>query len=244
MFHLKSWCLFQRRTVWCPTLLGWFCIVALLMLPVFWWCSCGEVFLSLTHRLPADILVVEGWIGPAGIRAAGVEFEQRGYQYVVGAGGLADERWNEPRWSYAEGAGRELLQFGIAKDRIILAPAGDPERQRTYESAVAVRRALQVRGIQPRALNVFTLGAHARRSQLVFAKVLRTKVGVVDWTPSGYQAVPWWRSSERAKDLLTETAGYLYEALLNAGRSSNSAGEGGSPDVAQHPGEAAQAAVP
>ena len=47
-----------------------------------------------------------------------------------------------------------------------------------------------------------------------------TEVGVVGWTPSGYQALPWRRSSDRAKELLTETAGYIFEALLNSGRSS------------------------
>jgi hypothetical protein len=34
--------------------------------------------------------------------------------------------------------------------------------------------------------------------------------------------VLWWQSSERARELLTETAGYIFEALLNSGRSVNS----------------------
>jgi len=137
-------------------------------------------------------------------------------------------------------ASRNLIRFGVPKDKIILAPATDTETQRTYESAVAVWKVLQARGMQPKALNVFTLGAHARRSRLVFAKVEEpgTKVGSISWIPSAYVAMPWWGSSERAKDLLTETAGYLYEALLNSGRGPNSAAEGGSsggsPDVAQH----------
>jgi hypothetical protein len=73
-------------------------------------------------------------------------------------------------------------------------------------------------------MNVFTWGPHARRSHLVFAKVERpeTDVGVVSWAPVSYRQVPWWRSSERAKEFLTETAGYVFEALFNSGRSSNS----------------------
>ncbi len=47
-----------------------------------------ESFLSVTERSPADVLVVEGWIGREGVRAAGEEFKQRGYQYVVATGGL------------------------------------------------------------------------------------------------------------------------------------------------------------
>jgi hypothetical protein len=89
---------------------------------------------------------------------------------------------------------------------------------------VAVWRALQTIGIQPKVINVFTLGPHAQRSRLVFAKAggQGTKVGVIAWTPPGDQALPWSRSSDRTKALLTETAAYLFEALLNSGRAPNS----------------------
>jgi DUF218 domain-containing protein len=178
-------------------------MVVLVAIPVVWWCSNGESFLSLTKRLPADVLVVEGWIGSDGVRAAAAEFERRGYQYVVATGGLSTARgWGEAGWSYAEGADHELIRSGVPEDRIMVAPSEDAESQRTYESAVAVRRSLAARGIHPKALNVFTWGPHARRSRLVYAKVFQpgTEVGVVSWVPSGYQAVPWWRSSERAKE--------------------------------------------
>jgi uncharacterized SAM-binding protein YcdF (DUF218 family) len=179
----------------------------------------------LTERLPAEVLVVEGWIGRDGVRAAEVEFEQRAYQYVVTSGGMTSANgWEQPGRSYAEMAGEELLRLGVPKDKIIVAPAKNTETHRTYESAVAVWRALQTRGIQPKVINLFTLGPHARRSRLVFAKAggQGTKVGVIAWTPPGDQALPWWRSSDRTKALLTETAAYLFEALLNSGRASNS----------------------
>jgi uncharacterized SAM-binding protein YcdF (DUF218 family) len=216
--------LVQRRTVWCPTMLGSFCILLLLAVPVVWWCIRGESFLSSTRRLPAEVLVVEGWIGSDGVQAAATEFGHRGYQYVVATGGVAEAKgWEQAGWSYAEGADHELIRSGVSEERIIVAPSRSTERQRTFESALAVFRALEVRGVHPKALNVFTLGPHVKRSCLVFAKVLGpgTKVGGVGWIPSDYQTLPWWRSSDRAKDLLTETAGYLYEVLLNSGRGSN-----------------------
>ena len=215
--------LFHRRTVWCPTLLGFFGILLPPALVVVWWSISGESFLSSTRRLPAQVLVVEGWIGSVGVRAAATEFNQGGYQYVVATGGVADAKgWAQAGWSYAEGADHELIRSGVPEERIIFAPSRVTAGHRTYESAVAVFRALETRGIHPKALNVFTFGPHAKRSCLVFAKVLgpETKVGGVDWTPFDYRALPWWRSSDRAKDLLTETAGYLYEALLNSGRGS------------------------
>jgi len=83
------------------------------------------------------------------------------------------------------------------------------------------------------------------RSVLVFSKVnSRADVGVVAWIPSRSAALPWWRSSDRARELLEETAGYLYEALLNSGRGSNSPVEGASADFGQHPSSAKRVAAP
>lgn len=218
--------LVRRRTVWWPTWIGWGLIAAMLAVPGVWWSLAGESFLSSTERLPAEVLVVEGWIGRDGMRAAAAEFKRRGYKYVVASGGPVSDRWQENPLSYAEMANRELIRWDVPKDRIIVAPSRDVDRGRTYESAVAVFHALQAKAIQPKALNVFTHGPHARRSRLVFAKVEGNgnKVGVVAWTPTGYGSGPWWRSSERAKDFISETAGYAFELLLNSGRLANDPG--------------------
>jgi hypothetical protein len=229
----------RRRAAWQPTILGSFCILLMLSIAVVWGCWRCEGFLSQTRRLPADVLVVEGWIGREGVRAAGQEFEQRGYKYLVAAGGPASDRWDEDRLSYAQKAADELIRSGIPSDRIIVASARDTERQRTFESAVAVWRALQARSIHPKALNVFTLGSHARRSRLVVAKVYGsgTDIGVIDWVPPHAAALPWWRSSERAREVLAETAAYVFEVTLNSGRLSNSPTEDGSSGSVSHPKE-------
>lgn len=190
---------------------------------ILWWFR-GEAFLSLTERQPAEALIVEGWIGVEGFRAAKAEFDRGGYQYIVTTGSLTGKSWTERRWSLVEIAKAELLRIGVPPDKIIAAPAPATESQRTYEAAVMAWRALQAQPFQVKAVNVFTLGAHARRSRLVYAKVFgsSTKTGVIAWDPPGYQAEPWWHSSERSEDMIKETVGYLFEALLNSGRRSNS----------------------
>jgi DUF218 domain len=218
--------LVERRTVWFPTWFGTLLLFLLVAVPVAWWGVRGESVLSSTQRTRAEVLVVEGWIGSEGTRAAAAEFNQGGYQYVVATGGVASGKgWGQSGWSYAEGADHELVRSGVPEEKIIFAPSRGTESHRTYESALAVLKALDAKQIHPQALNVFTWGPHAKRSCLVFAKVLgpAMKVGVVSWVPSDYRDLPWWRSSERAKDLLTETAGYLYEFLFNSGRGSTRA---------------------
>ncbi len=216
--------LFRRRTVWWPTLPGFLCLCGLFIAPFLLWFYRGERFLSHTERLPADVLVVEAWIGIEGLQAAAAEFQHEGYRYIMATGGLTNDRWSTRRWSYTEMARYELSRAGVPADRIIAAPAANSESQRTFESAMAVRKTLQAQAMSPLNVNIFTLGAHARRSRLIFARVLgpETRVGVVSWRPSVYDSEPWWKSSERAADLIKETTGYVFELLVNSGRTSNS----------------------
>lgn len=215
--------LVERGAVPRRMLQGLLSIVLLLgVIGATWLCVDGESYFSLTRRLPAEVLVTEGWIGRDGIQAAAEEFEKGGYQYVVLTGGLAQEHHN--RLNYALMAEQELIGLGIPKDKIIAAPSWQVERQRTFESAGAAFRALQTRGVCPKILNVFTLGPHARRSRLVYEKVFTsgTKVGVVAFVLPGYEVEPWWQSKGRTKCLLKEVVGYPFEILLNSGRVSNS----------------------
>jgi hypothetical protein len=210
----------RPRTVWWPTWLGWLVILLVLTVPAGWWALRGEQFLGPTEPLPAEVLVVEGWIGLDGLDAARAEFARGGYRYLVTAGGPSGHRWDRRRWNFAESAAVALVNAGMPADRVIAAPATASPEQRTYESAVAVRTMLAARGLRPEAINVMTMAAHTRRSRLVFAKVFRgeARVGAVTWWPREYAGEPWWRSSERASDLLKETAGYAFERLLGSGR--------------------------
>lgn len=215
--------LFRRRTIWWPTWLGFLLLISTMLIAVAGWFTYGEWFLALSQPLRADVLVVEGWIGREGIRAAVDEYKHGGYQYIVATGGLTSGRWEDEPTSYAVMAARELLRLGVPQEKVVVASAQETENRRTFESAVAVSRALRGAGIEPTALNVFTFGPHARRSAMVFAKVNSAgpRVGVIGWVPPVYAREAWWKSSERSRELLDETVGYIYEAFFNSGRHSN-----------------------
>jgi DUF218 domain len=189
-----------------------------------WLCIYGESFFSLTRRVQPEVLVVEGWIGDEGLLAAAEEFMRSDYKYVVVTGGQRDGRQSSS--NYAETAARELTRSGIPEDKIVIAKTEEIERERTFKSAAAAWRALQNKGIHPEKINVLTLGPHARRSGLVYAKVFAptTQVGVIAWVPAEYGSTPWWRSTSRTKCLLKEIVGYPFELLLNSGRISDSPG--------------------
>jgi uncharacterized SAM-binding protein YcdF (DUF218 family) len=212
--------LFKRQTIWGPTLPGWLFLLVLFVTPVGLWSWFGEDFLSRTDRQPADVLVVEAWINTEGVRAATAEFKRGGYRHIVVTGSLTGHPWTDHRFSLVEIARKELLRQQVPEDKIVSAPVPETDYQRTYMAAVAARHALEARGLRPTHINVFTLGAHARRSRLVFAKVFGSDihVGVVSWTPTDHKATAWWRSSVRAVEFLKESVGWILELLFNSGR--------------------------
>lgn len=216
--------LWKRSTIWVPTLAGWIVICALLLGPVVLWAFFGERFLCVTERKSRTVLVVEGWIGVEGVREAKVQFNERGYEYIIATGHLSGEPWHQKRWSYAEEAEEQLLRMGIPREKLIIAVPRELEVHRTFETAAAVRRTLESRNIHPDAIDVFTRASHGRRSRLIYAKAFSgyCDVGVISWLPPTYAELPWWTSSVRTLELIKETGAYFFELLLNGGRTSNS----------------------
>ena len=227
--------LFRRRLTWWPTRYGWLFLIVSALIPAFgiWWG--GEAFLSVTDRVAADVLVVEGWIGKDALRAAAEEFRNGKYRIVVVTGGYTSRYWGSQRYSYAEIAARALRGAGVPEDCIILAQAPEVEEQRTFVSAIAARKALLERGIIPVGINVFTRGMHARRSRLVHDKLQAIPVGVIGWVPETDRHTPWWHSSERMKDFLTESCSYVFEGVLNSGRLSNNLADPVLPPIGEGP---------
>jgi len=221
---MKRIALWRRRLIPWPTVTGWALLAVLAALPFLGWFFFAERFLAARCPHPeAQLLVVEGWMGRAGVREAGREFSGAGYDAMVATGGLNEQLWGDEPLDTARLAAAELRGMGMAEERVWVAQPRETDTGRTYESALAVKRVLQDRAAQVGAVDVFTLGAHARRSRLVYAKVLgpSIEVGCIPWMPTkeAEKGRRWWRSSNRAKHLITETVGYLFERLLNSGRS-------------------------
>ena len=65
-------------------------------------------------------------------------------------------------------------------------------------------------------VDVFTLGAHARRSRLLFEKALGDEVamGVIAAPDQTYDQDHWWRSSNGVRTVLSELIAYLYAVIF------------------------------
>lgn len=171
-------------------------------------------FLAITQRVNADVLVVEGWVHPYAIQVSVEEFKSHSYRRVfttggpvVGKGGYIND------YQTSASVGADLLKkTAIPAELVQMVPSHVIGRDRTYSSAIALRNWFREHDVQVRALNIVTESAHARRTRLLFAKALgpEVRVGVIAVPSPDYDPRRWWRYSEGVKEVIQESAAYVY----------------------------------
>jgi hypothetical protein len=175
-------------------------------------------FLAVTHPVDTNILVIEGWIHEYAVHAAVEEFRSNHYERVFATGGPVKGTGGYINdYNTSANVGAEMLtKNGLPNESLQMVPSRVMDRDRTYGSAVALRNWCREHNMRVRSLNVLTEDVHARRSQLLFAKALGPEiaVGIIAVPNPDYDARRWWRYSEGVKDVISETAAYLYAKLL------------------------------
>jgi uncharacterized SAM-binding protein YcdF (DUF218 family) len=214
----KFWGLFTRKERWGLSGRGWLIFVAASVLTLSLFSLGIYPFLAVTHRVNADVLVVEGWIDEYAIRAAVKEFESNHYQHVfttggpvVGTGGYIND------FMTSASVGADLLKkWGLPDERLQMVPSRVMDRDRTYASAVALRNWFRDHNMAVSGIDVVTQDVHARRTRLLFQKALGkdVQVGIIAVANVDYPANRWWHYSQGLKDVVSECAAYLYARLL------------------------------
>jgi hypothetical protein len=214
--------LFRRREVWIPTWRGSLLLIALVAL------LCAAAALGIGGFLAVDepargaqgagarTLVVEGWLGERDLLQA-TQLALRGrYARVLTSGGPMDAWDGAGRWAnYAERAADFLRSHGVVAVPVSAVPAPASAQERTFLSAVKVRDWIEHAGLAidaAESIDVFTAGAHARRSRLLYRLAFgpAVEVGVIASPPSREAARRWWRGSGAAKTVLAEALGLAW----------------------------------
>jgi hypothetical protein len=203
-----------RKERWGLSWRGWLLLTLGALLAAYLVFSRVHPFLAVTHRADTDILVVEGWIHGYAIRAAANEFNRGSYKELYTTGGPENGSGvyiNDYQTSASIGA-ETLKKFGVPQGRVQMAPSHVNGRERTYNSAIALREWLREHNVSVRGMNVLTEDCHARRTQLLFQKVFgrNVAVGVIAVANPDYNPRYWWRYSDGVREVIGESIAYIY----------------------------------
>jgi len=170
-------------------------------------------FLARTAPVDGSILIVESWLWnrPA-LREALEEFLRGNYRDLVFVGSPTSGGLNgEVILDDAELAAIRSKKIRIDESKLVKLTIPPMKRHRTYAAAVMFRNWMIKNRPETKAVNIFTIGVHARRSQVSYQKALgrQVKVGVIVGTQTAYIPWRWWMSPTGIKLVFRNFIGFL-----------------------------------
>jgi hypothetical protein len=176
-----------------------------------------QAFLAVNDPTPEGILVVEGWSPDYALETAKLEEQGNPHHLLYVVGGPLEQGAPLSQYpTYADLGAAILLRMGMSQDTVQAVPSGYVYKDRTYAEAVALSNWLRQHGAIPKEINLISLGAHARRSRLLFEKAFgkSTRVGIIAVEDRNYDPAHWWKTSEGVRSVISETIAYGYARLL------------------------------
>lgn len=200
-----------------PTWRGWLLLLAVVAILATVALRNAYDFLAMNAPLPGGILVVEGW-GPDYFMDDAVKIYQNGhYDGLYATGGPVETGVVLTKYqTYAEIAAATLEHFGADPNTVHAVPADAVARDRTYTEAMALKRWLWDHHMNVASITVVSVGAHARRSHLLYEKAFGdgVKVGVISIKDRDFDTQHWWRSSAGFRTVTDEMIAYFYARFL------------------------------
>jgi len=169
-------------------------------------------FLAQHHPVPnAEIIIIEGWLADDELTEV-TKSILPGQTVVTTGGPVIFGGILFKGKTYAEVTAERLCLLGLESDKIICASAPDVQCDRTYASALAARDALEQLGLFGKHSNVYSVGAHSRRSLYLYKLAFGANypIGVVSFESQEADLRHWWRSSLAFKQVLGELNSWIY----------------------------------
>ncbi len=172
-----------------------------------------QAFLAYNSPVDGEILVVEGWCPGYVLNQAVSKFHKGNYQYLVTIGGpVSDPSKHGGCSNYADFAAKEFIKLGVEKNSLIAVPAPHVKRHHTYSYVLAFRKWLINSDLNVKALNVFSFNLHARKTYIIFKKVLgpEMQIGIIAGKTNDYDPKFWWLSVNGIKLVFRYSIEYTY----------------------------------
>ena len=213
----QCWGLLRRRPCLVPTLRGWLLLLILFILLIIFCFRNAEAFLAVNDPVPDGMLVVEGWSPDYALEIAKSEVQQNPNHKLYVTGGPLEQGAPLSEYkTFAELGAATLQRMGMSKEDIQAVPAPYERRDRTYTAAVALRNWFEQHGGTPKSIELISVGAHARRSRLLFQRAFGkgAHVGIIAVKDRSYDPNHWWKSSAGVRSVIDETIAYGYARFL------------------------------
>jgi DUF218 domain len=212
-----GWGLLAWRESWRLTWRGWailiFLCAVLLIFAVPWL----HPFLAVSDPIPGGALSIEGWVQDRTLQEAIAEFNRGHYSMLYVTGGPLERGAMLSEYhTTAELGAASLLRMGMPKELVQVVPTPPVRRDRTYASAITLKRWLDAHQIVLSDLTLVAPGPHARRTRLLFQRAFgnATHVGVLAAKDLDYDPQAWWMSSNGFRMEIDEAIAYVYARLL------------------------------
>jgi hypothetical protein len=211
------WGFLRRRQCVIPTWRGWLLFLAVCAISATLAIRNAYDFLSMNKPLSGGILVVEGWGPDFFINGAAKEYQRNHYDALFVTGGPIEKGSNFTNYqTYADMDAATLEQLGIDPKSLHAITAPPVRQDRTYSSAIALKKWLSEHNMNVKTITVITLGAHARRSHLLYQKAFGdgASIGVISVKDETFDTHRWWASSQGVRSVTDEMVAYLYARFL------------------------------
>jgi hypothetical protein len=173
-------------------------------------------FLAPNAPIEAQVLVIEGWVSDYGMKIASDYIRNENYQLVIATGGpLEHGSFLSDYKTYAE-VGRATIMKLTGREDIVAASAPPMRKDRTYASALSLKKWFDENHVNLTRFNLISSDAHARRSWCLYKTALgeRYSIGIIAVAPSDYDEDRWWSYSAGFRSVVAETIGYLYAVIV------------------------------
>lgn len=204
--------LFRKKEVYLPTWQGFFLVF--LLIGALGYGAIRNLYPFLAQNDPqpvADIIIIEGWIADAELQMLSGQISDGDIVVTTGGpvlfgGSLLKEK------TYAEVTAARLCLMGLDPKKILCAPAPAAQCDRTYASALAARAALAQRGLLEKPCNIYSVGAHSRRSFYLYKLAFGADypIGIISLESQESDLRRWWLSSLAFKQVFGEFISWIY----------------------------------
>ena len=169
-------------------------------------------YLSPNEAISTKVLVIEGWLDDFALEEAYHLYLENDYELLITTGGPLEIGYLATHFiTSADLAKATLLELGLDSTKLIAVPRKHVLKNRTYQSAIALKNWIDTTHPDIDSFNLVSLGTHSKRSLFLFRKALPDKqIGIIALRDQRFDPEEWWKTSKGTRTVITEAIGYFY----------------------------------